>query len=353
MSKLLGRIPASQIVEGKGWHLPTLESDDQAKVFVLTGNNGKSVSTVRSGKKSSSKPSGSARKRPSSKGIYRKARNVKVNDNTKEQNDLEGQPQAHQQEQLQGHQEEPVQSSQEEQVQDHQEEQVQSNQEEQAEIEDPAIDDLEEPAPSIKDEDYLRGETLGFEAGEKAGREKGEAEAKAEFELAFNEEIKEKRDVMASLIKAAEESLGDIDQIEKSLVALITKVTQTVILSEFKLHPDLINPLVTNALKALPHGVNKVKIRVNPQHLDFLESEYQSQTIEYIPDNSLSIGGCLIDSEFSSIDASLGLRIKEALQNVFSNQSQDDSEFEEEKLIALSEEIKPDVIKPDEIKPEC
>ncbi|MBL4681192.1 MAG: hypothetical protein JKY88_10790, partial [Pseudomonadales bacterium] len=184
---------------------------------------------------------------------------------------------------------------------------------------------------------FLVGEAKGFQAGESAGREQGLRDVRAELEKSFDDEIKDKRALMTNLLSLFQTPPDRKDEIESSLIALITQVAEVVILSELKANPVLIGRLVNHAMAALPHGARNLKVQVNPSNVEFLQAEMNDQNIEYIPNRNLSIGSCQIQSETSSVDAKLAERIHDSLVKVFSSESVET--ISESTLLKIGDEI--------------
>lgn len=109
----------------------------------------------------------------------------------------------------------------------------------------------------------------------------------------------------------------------KSDVKLLAiKVAEKIVGKALEMDPELINEIVTQAIRTLRQQKN-VTIRCNEEDLsilkkrekDFLEHLGQGGTIQFVADPKIERGGCLVESEIGIVDARLDVQLK-TLQKV-------------------------------------
>ncbi len=162
-----------------------------------------------------------------------------------------------------------------------------------------AMDRLKAQAEKIKAE--AQGE--GFAAGEKAGFESGEQFARDEFTPflktleALVRELSEFRQMMYA-------------KVEREMVEMIVQLTKKVIHAELTTRDDSIQDVIRLAVQTVLDRESMI-IKVNPgdqihaetyrPELHHLFDEIKNITIEGQP--SIDRGGCLIESNFGTVDA--------------------------------------------------
>lgn len=155
----------------------------------------------------------------------------------------------------------------------------------------------------------------GFAAGEKAGFEFGKQKA----EVLFNG--------IASLLEALSAFKETLHKpCEDEMVELCVAISRKVLQRELELKRDGIVECVRMALKSVVAG-GEITIKVNPKDQDIL-LQHKGELAKYgdgvkgvkvEADESVSRGGCLVDTNFGEIDASIDsimTEIEEKLKGV-------------------------------------
>ena len=156
----------------------------------------------------------------------------------------------------------------------------------------------------IETEAYIRG----FNKGERAG-----------FDAAG-----ERIDSLQAMLKGAIEELGRIqNQIqlegEKEIVDLALSVAERVIRQELHANREAISAVVREALKKVEHQ-QSIVIKMNPADIQFLDKsqlpfadggdQSVSNRIRIEADESISRGGCFIETESGDVDARIETQIE-------------------------------------------
>ena len=161
-------------------------------------------------------------------------------------------------------------------------------------------------------EGYVQGEQKGYSAGVEAGKQAGRTEAEA----AYHQEVAAQKEVVSNLVRALSEPTGDQDELENGLATFVTELVQVVLMGEIKTESEHIQHLVRGALSALPHNTSDPKVYLNSSDLTFVE-ESLSPDIKLVADAGLARGGCRVQTEESTIEASLSERLRAALIATF------------------------------------
>ncbi|NPB09086.1 MAG: hypothetical protein GXO17_01905 [Thermodesulfobacteria bacterium] len=155
-----------------------------------------------------------------------------------------------------------------------------------------------------------------YEKGFEQGQKDGEALGRKKYETLASRLV----DVLKSLEKEIE---NHVLSLEPQVLALVKLMAEQVINREITQGPEVLREAIREALS---HVVDqaRVKIRLNPGDLEFLEEILESlsedlsrlRDFEVVPDAGVSRGGCLLETDFGLIDATIERRWREALQKL-------------------------------------
>lgn len=147
----------------------------------------------------------------------------------------------------------------------------------------------------------------GFEAGEKEGYESG----KNEVDRLIN-----KLHVMISGV--AEKRQRIIDESESLIVDLILNIVRKVVRSITETQKETVVDTIMKALSKLKTSAD-VTLRVNfddaaltTEHMkQFLKKIEKAKSITVIEDSSVDRGGCIVETDYGSIDARISSQLRE------------------------------------------
>jgi flagellar assembly protein FliH len=150
--------------------------------------------------------------------------------------------------------------------------------------------------------------TKGYAQGERAGMEAGGKRAEA----------------MLRRIGQTIEELGGLRQTlihetEREMVQLALTLARRVVHREVTLDPELAAALAHVALERLG-TTTPATIRLNPEDYTVVAQDsarWGGQTVTVVPDPSISRGGCLVDSAFGSVDATIERQFDELSRALF------------------------------------
>lgn len=142
----------------------------------------------------------------------------------------------------------------------------------------------------------------GYAQGERAGLEAGGKRAEAML-----------RRVAQTLtdLSGLRETL--IHQTERQMVQLALTIARRIVLREVTLDPELIAAMAHVALQKLGTS-SPATIRLNPDDYTVIAREgerWGGGQVTVVPDPAIARGGCLVESEFGRIDASVDRQFEE------------------------------------------
>lgn len=159
-------------------------------------------------------------------------------------------------------------------------------------------------------------ETKGFNEGFSSGREEGFKEGSAEV----NRLIERMHTIVEKTMEKRQEILSETEQQIVDLVLLLARKVVKVISENQK------NVVISNVIHALRKVKTKgdVTIRVNlldvqmtTDHIkDFLEHAESVQNITVVEDIGVDQGGCIVETDFGSIDARISSQLHELEQKI-------------------------------------
>lgn len=184
------------------------------------------------------------------------------------------------------------------------------------------------PAPPVPDFEALRQEhqarlaalerdafTKGYAQGERAGMEAGSKRAEA----------------MLRRVAQTLEELGGLrhklaQQSERDMVQLALMVARRIVHREVSLDPELVAAMAHVALQKLSSS-SPATIRLNPDDYTVVaraSERWTGSQVTVMPDPSVARGGCLVESEFGRIDATIDRQFDEMARALLGAQPMDD-----------------------------
>ena len=106
------------------------------------------------------------------------------------------------------------------------------------------------------------------------------------------------------------------DEMAQSLARCAVELARQVVRSEIKQRPEHIAKVAHDAVEALQLSARHVRVRVNPADyplvMDGAGEEMRARDAQVLPDADVPRGGCKIESDISSVDATLAARWSQA-----------------------------------------
>ena len=105
-------------------------------------------------------------------------------------------------------------------------------------------------------------------------------------------------------------------QMAATLVRCAVELARQVVKNELHTHPDLIARVAHDAVEALQLSARHVRVRVHPDDyplvMEGAGEEMRARAAQIIPDENMPRGGCTVESDIGSVDATLPARWQQA-----------------------------------------
>lgn len=169
---------------------------------------------------------------------------------------------------------------------------------------------------TVEDIEALQKEA--YEEGRKQGYQAGLVE--------IQQEVKK----LAGMFNFLRQPLATLDEeVEQQLTELALTVVRLVLKKECTSDPATVQAIIHEALEFLPVNTRNVRVRLNPKDIALLEQaglDMAAQEWRSIADNTVSQGGCLVESDTSHIDASLETRVQQVVDQLTEHRPRYDDE---------------------------
>lgn len=170
-----------------------------------------------------------------------------------------------------------------------------------------------EALDEAREQAFAQGFAEGHETGAKEVRE-----ALADTLQKQNQDMAER---MASVLDKMSEGLLEREQdIANQLLELACEIARQVVRQEIRSNPNLLRPLIGEALEMIVDDGLPATVRMNPDDLARMH-EALTQTLgetapDFVGDAQIEKGGCVVQSATSSIDATVEKRWARAVGNL-------------------------------------
>lgn len=156
---------------------------------------------------------------------------------------------------------------------------------------------------SVRKEAYTKGMQEGFAVGMAKAKEYTEQE----------------REKFLSIAAAFEQALEVADQkVEEDILTLALDIAKLMMKTKIEVNPEVVLPVVRDAIHYLPHVQKPARIIVNPEDARILRSqlgeELSDQVWQIQEDHHVERGGCLVETGENQIDATNEVRWKRISQ---------------------------------------
>ena len=195
---------------------------------------------------------------------------------------------------------------------------------------------LEEISAAAYDEGYIQGLEEGYQAGLLKGQEEGFAKGHAEgtekgitegFEKGSEQGVEEAREKLASVEAMLENLRVELesplqscrDQAEKIIYDTVSRLVENITHVQLcETAEQTLTAQMTHLMRELEELEQPVRIKIHPDMADLVEtfSVFDRVAIKIEKDESLELGGFLLDSKGAYLDASIEGKIKSILAEV-------------------------------------
>ncbi|MBS0425490.1 MAG: flagellar assembly protein FliH [Proteobacteria bacterium] len=155
------------------------------------------------------------------------------------------------------------------------------------------------------------------DAGYAAGLQEGHAEGRAIAETEVKAEVAR---IQAILLKLDQDLQQMDQQVAASLLELAIALAKKMVTEALKLQPELIVPIVQEAIRNLPNVTQPPRLFLHPEDaklvLAYLSEQLELDHWSIREDEQLSRGGCRIETGGSEINGSLEVRWQRVLSTI-------------------------------------
>jgi flagellar assembly protein FliH len=183
----------------------------------------------------------------------------------------------------------------------------------------------EQPRVSLPTEEdvaaiFQHAKEDGYAAGLQEGNAAGYAEGRKIAEIEVKAEVARVQELLSKLDK----DLHEMDQqVADSLLELAITLAQKVVVQALKLKPELIIPIVQEAIRNLPNAMQHPRLFLHPEDaklvLVHLNDQLEQDHLCVREDEQISRGGCRIEASGSEINGSLEVRWQRVLSAIGQN----------------------------------
>ena len=157
---------------------------------------------------------------------------------------------------------------------------------------------------------YSDGYTIGIEAGTRDARQR----------MGYLHEI----------LESLARPFADLDEaVAGQLTTLVRAIVEQLARREISCDPSVLGELVDEGLAALPVASSSVRILVNPDDAAFMAQYMEEKSdldYEIKTDASMSRGGCQLETNVSSIDATLETRLGRLIEEMLDAEAKQDAD---------------------------
>ncbi len=187
----------------------------------------------------------------------------------------------------------------------------------------PTAEDIERIHEEARAAGYAEGYEAGRKEGEQAGQEAGRAAGhEAGYEAGHSEgkaQAEEERERLRALASSFDQSLAHFDEeVAEELLALAIEIARQLVGHTLATRPDAIAETIHTALLQLPQ--EHAHIYLSPEDITLVREQLGEQFGQaghrLVEDDSLTRGGCRIESPGAQIDATVETRWRRVLEHL-------------------------------------
>lgn len=183
----------------------------------------------------------------------------------------------------------------------------------------PTVEEIERMHEQAREEGHKEGHAEGYAAGHKegeaAGREQGHAAGYEDGKARTEAEAQR----FGELANNLDQALAKIDdEVAEELLGLAVALARQMVQYTLATHPEAVAETVRAALMQLPQG--HAHIRLHPGDLQLVQEHLGEQLTHgghrLVEDDTVTAGGCRIESPGAQIDATMETRWRRVLEQL-------------------------------------
>lgn len=189
-------------------------------------------------------------------------------------------------------------------------------------------EEINKISKQAEEEGFKAGYEEGFSKGEVQGEKKGEAKAWQEHKAKLEQECAR---LSAICDRLSEPMQVQDEALEQTLLDLIKHFAGKLIQKEIEQNPEILRSLILKVIQALPAGSKNMSIFLHPDDAALME-KYLKEKNQQWPiqmDDSLTPGGCRVETRESIVDYSIEKRWLSMLEHTNTPAEADDANDEQ------------------------
>lgn len=186
-----------------------------------------------------------------------------------------------------------------------------------------ALEEANEQAKylELEEQGYKSGYKSGFEAGVIQGHTQAQTETRQKMEDFLANQARLAGDNLTNLLATAQTQVAEAEQaMAHDVLALSCELARQVLRHELAVNPQVLLPVVREALELLGIQHKSAVVRMNPADVtvlqDVIRDEFLSLALTLVGDPTVSPGGCLVESAGTVIDGTVQKRWQRAIANL-------------------------------------
>lgn len=178
--------------------------------------------------------------------------------------------------------------------------------------------DAQQEAEQIRQTAYQEGHQQGLTEAQMEQEQLVQTRAEQRASQMVQEQLGTVYPAMQQAVEALQHERVNWRQIwDKSAVEICLGIAEKVIRAELNAKPESVRPMMSEALK-LASGTQQIRFHLNPidvEHLGqntrtFISNLTGCQSCEIIEDETISPGGCIVETQHGTIDATLETQLE-------------------------------------------
>lgn len=168
---------------------------------------------------------------------------------------------------------------------------------------------------------YAEGYGAGYSEGFAKGHEQASLAGQQQLDEYIAQQAREASVRFAGLFERVQSQLADQEQqIAQGLLELACEVARQVLRKELSVNPNLVQPVIREALSMLLLDSRPATVRLHPVDADVLagtvREEFAGLALNLVPDASVTPGGCLVECAGAVVDGTVEKRWRKAVASL-------------------------------------
>lgn len=179
------------------------------------------------------------------------------------------------------------------------------------------------------DQARQQAHTAGYSDGYQQGRAQTLLEAQKQIAEFIENQGRQSGEQFAALLSSAGAQLEQAEQLAaQGVLELACELARQVLRHEISTNPNVLLPVIREALGQLFSDARAVQVKLNPVDLDVLQGvlreEHPNLPLKLQPDPAITRGGCVVESAGTVVDGRIETRWARAIARLGQNSAWDE-----------------------------